>query len=60
MVHAITGEVVDRARHLLDQHEHVTARDALHASVVLTHGLDGIVSYDRDFDVFAGVARQEP
>ncbi len=56
----ITSEVMDRARLLLDQHDRVWARDALHASVVLTHRLDGLVSYDRDFDTITGVMRQEP
>lgn len=56
----ITSEVVDRARRLLDQYDTVMARDALHAAVVLTHGLEGIVSYDRDFDPIAGVTRHEP
>jgi uncharacterized protein len=56
----ITGEVMDGARDLLDSYEHVMARDALHASVVLGYRLDGIVSYDRDFDVIAEVRRHEP
>ena len=66
MVIPITSEVMDRARLLLDQHDRVDqhdrawARDALHASVVLTHRLDGLVSYDRDFDAITGVIRHEP
>ena len=60
MVISITAEVMDRARLLLDKYDRVWARDALHASVVLTHGLDGIVSYDRDFDAITEVTRREP
>ncbi len=60
MVIPITAEVMDRARLLLDRHDRVWARDALHASVVLTHRLDGLVSYDRDFDAITGVKRREP
>lgn len=56
----ITAEVLDRARRLLDGHDHLLARDALHASVALTQNLDGIVSFDRDLDGIAGVTRREP
>lgn len=56
----VTADVVDSARRLLDGYERLTARDALHAAVVNLHGLDGIVSYDRDFDVVEGLRRSEP
>ncbi|MFQ5705652.1 MAG: type II toxin-antitoxin system VapC family toxin [Gemmatimonadales bacterium] len=60
MVIPITAQVMDRARRVLDGDERLMARDALHAAVVLTHGLEGIVSYDRDFDAIPGVVRCEP
>ena len=56
----ITAGVVDRARVLLDAYPHLMARDALHAAVVLLNELDGICSFDRDFDSVAGVTRIEP
>ena len=56
----ITAEVLDRARALLDDHRSVMARDAVHAAVVSVHGLEGISSYDRDFDRIAGLKRSEP
>lgn len=56
----VTAETVDSARRLLDRYEGLTARDALHAAVVELHGLEGIVSYDRDFDVVEGLTRSEP
>lgn len=56
----VTAEVMDRARLLLDAYPHLMARDALHAGVVLEHELDGLCSYDRDFDPVAGVRRVEP
>jgi predicted nucleic acid-binding protein len=56
----ITAEALDSARRLLDRHERLTARDALHAAVVEHHGLEGIVSYDRDFDAVEGLNRSEP
>jgi len=56
----ITAEVLDRARALLDDHRSVMARDAVHAAVVSVHGLEGISSYDRDFDRIAELKRSEP
>jgi predicted nucleic acid-binding protein len=56
----ITIEIVDAARDLLDSHGGLTVRDALHAAVVLQNGADAICSYDRDFDVIAGLRRIEP
>ena len=56
----VTVEVLQRARQLLDDHATLMARDALHASVVFEHGLEGIYSFDTDFDVIDGLKRQEP
>lgn len=56
----VTAEVMDRARLLLDAWPHLMARDALHAAGVLHHELDGVCSYDRDFDPVTGVRRLEP
>jgi uncharacterized protein len=57
---AITDQVVDRARDLLDRDPRLGARDALHAAVVLDRGLEGICSYVRDLDRIAGLQRLEP
>lgn len=56
----VGAEVLDQARRLLDSHAHLMARDALHAAVVLEHGLRTICSYDRDFDDIKGIRRVEP
>ena len=56
----ITGEVTDEARRLMDRHPATMARDALHAAVCLHYELEGICSYDRDFDAYRGVRRREP
>jgi len=56
----VTARVLDRARQLLDAERHVMARDALHAAVVLTERLEGVCSYDRDFDRITGIVRTEP
>jgi uncharacterized protein len=60
LVLPVTADVMDRARALLDENEALMARDALHAAVVLTGGLAGICTYDRDFDSIPGVRRMEP
>ena len=60
MVVAITDEIVDRARDLLDGDERLGARDALHAAVVLARRMAGLCSYDRDLDRTVGVRRLEP
>ena len=56
----VTAEVMDRARILLETYPHLMAREGLHAAVVLQHQLDGLCSFDRDFDAVAGVERVEP
>ncbi len=60
LVVAITDQVVDRARDLLDGDQRLGARDALHAAVVFDRGLEGICSYHRDLDRIAGLRRLEP
>ncbi|HYK60561.1 MAG TPA: type II toxin-antitoxin system VapC family toxin [Bryobacteraceae bacterium] len=57
---AVTGEVMDRARLLLDEHPQLMARDVVHAAVVEVYGLDSICTFDRDFDRVRGLRRIEP
>ena len=56
----VTGAIMNRARLLLDGDRRIIARDALHAAVVMTEGLEAVCSYDRDFDRIKGLVRQEP
>jgi len=56
----VTAEVADQARQFLDYHKGMMARDALHAAVVITEGMDGIYTYDTDFNGISGVRRLEP
>lgn len=56
----LSAETVDSARSLRDRYERLTARGAVHAAVIGLHRLEGIVSYDRDFDVVDGLTRSEP
>jgi predicted nucleic acid-binding protein len=60
IVYPITAEILDHARVLLDSHAGVSARDALHAAVVISGGLDALCSYDQGFDVIPEVQRIEP
>jgi predicted nucleic acid-binding protein len=46
----VTGEVMDRAKELVDRDQSVSARDAVHAAVVMVQGLSGICTFDDDFD----------
>jgi uncharacterized protein len=65
---AVTGEVMDGARRLMDTPLHapmnsrrgLMARDALHAAVVRVYGLASITTFDKDFDAIAGLRRIEP
>ena len=56
----VTAAVLDRARRLLDADRRILARDALHAAVVMSEGLEAVCSYDRDFDRIKGLVRREP
>lgn len=56
----ITAPLVDRARRLMDEHDRLSARDAVHAAVVFTHRLEAICSFDGDFDAVRGLRRIEP
>jgi hypothetical protein len=56
----VTAEVLDRARKLLDATAEIMARDAVHAAVAMSEGLDAVCTYDRDFDRIKGIVRREP
>lgn len=57
---AITAEVTDSARKLMEAYDDLGARDAVHAAVVQVYKLDSICSFDRDFDKIGGLKRIEP
>lgn len=56
----ITGEVMDHAKRLIDSHPNLCARDAVHAAVVIFNNLEGICTFDRDFDRIQGCKRIDP
>ncbi len=54
---AITGDLMDGAKKLADEDASLSARDAVHAAVVATYRLDGICTFDSDFDRIRGCRR---
>lgn len=56
----VTVDILDAARRLMDELPELSARDALHAAVVLEHRLEAICSFDGDFDHIPGLRRLEP
>jgi uncharacterized protein len=50
----------DRARDLLCGGENISARDAVHAAVMLNHGLTEIATFDEGFDRIEGIRRVRP
>ena len=45
---------------LMQRNPSLEARDAIHAAVVLQHGLEGIISADRGFDAVPEISRFDP
>ena len=59
-VYAVTAEVTDQAKYIMNRDVSLMARDAIHAAVVKVYGLESICSFDRDFDRIPGLRRIEP
>jgi predicted nucleic acid-binding protein len=53
----ITIADTDRARQILTSMEKISARDALHAAVMLNHSLTAIATFDQGFDAIGGISR---
>ena len=51
---------VSVAKQLLIQHRTIEPRDAIHAAVMLNHGLTHLYSYDHHFDHIPGITRLVP
>jgi predicted nucleic acid-binding protein len=56
----IEREDILGARMLMERHAGLSARDAIHAAVVLNHGLEAIISADRAFDQILEIKRLDP
>lgn len=59
VVLAVTLAETDLARNLLTDVEGISARDAVHAAVMMNNGLEWIASFDRGFDHVPGIRRLE-
>lgn len=56
----VSGGDVLAACDLLKDHPRLNARDAVHAAVMKAHGLQIVISLDRDFDAIPGLVRVAP
>jgi hypothetical protein len=57
VVLGVTLADTDRARDLLSAHQGISSRDAVHAAVMLNHGVERIATFDTGFDGITGVRR---
>jgi predicted nucleic acid-binding protein len=60
VLHDFNPPVLYRSIELVAASKTLGGRDAVHAATALQHGLDTILSPDRDFDVVAGLRRVDP
>ncbi|MEX2300139.1 MAG: type II toxin-antitoxin system VapC family toxin [Bryobacterales bacterium] len=59
VIFSVTLADTDRARELLLLSSRITAREAMHAAVMLNQGVEWIASFDKKFDRIPGVRRVE-
>lgn len=57
VVFPVTLADTDRAKAMMVTGKHVTARDAIHAAVMLNNAVEHIATFDRGFDGFDGITR---
>ena len=53
----VDGRAVERAKQIVLGYRQLSARDAVHLSVMEQNGIRQIVSFDSGFDAFPGIAR---
>ena len=51
---------MNQAKSLADADDSLSARDAVHAAIVMVYKLDGICSFDGDLDRITGCKRIAP
>ena len=59
VVHSVTLADTDRARDLVCEAAGVSARDAVHAAVMLNHDVEWIATFDTGFDGVSGIRRMK-
>ena len=53
----VTLADLDRARDLIARTANISARNAIHAAVMLNHQIEWIATFNREFDRIAGIRR---
>src|SRR5271166_2815669 len=53
----VNGTAVDRAKQIVQEYRHLSARKAVHLSIMEQHGIPQILSFDSGFDAFPGITR---
>lgn len=53
----IDDKAVNRAKQIVQEYRRLSARDAVHLSIMEKHGIQRILSFDSGFDSFPGVTR---
>jgi hypothetical protein len=56
-VYPIDGVDIDRARRILSSLRTASARQAIHAAIMIRHDVPRILSFDRGFDRITGIER---
>jgi uncharacterized protein len=59
VVLGVTLAETDLARNLLGEVDGISARDAIHAAVMINNNLEWIASFDKEFDRVPGIRRLE-
>jgi uncharacterized protein len=54
---AVDRTVIERAKQIVLEYRRLSARDAVHLSVMDQNGIEQILSFDSGFDSFPGIAR---
>jgi uncharacterized protein len=54
---AVDNKTVERAKHIVLEYRRLSARDAIHLSIMERHGVERILSFDSGFDSFPGITR---
>ena len=54
---AVDNKTVERAKQIVLEYRRLSARDAIHLSIMERHGMERILSFDSRFDSFPGITR---
>jgi hypothetical protein len=54
---AVDNKTVERAKQIVLEYRRLSARDAIHLSIMERHGIERILSFDSRFDAFPGITR---